>query len=341
MFILIGVFTIAVFFVLSSFWSLSEMALTSLSKLRVKKLIATNKSLAEPLHRWLKAPYYLLTVILTGATITDMALTFLSTAVMITAFNMVSAHIVEFVTWLIVTFLAITIGDIAPKIIAREHAEGITVRIMPLLSKVERLTKPVFVLFEKIIGIFIPDFKINTSYHGYVLLSGEEIDNIMADVDKSGVVGEDIGDMLERTLSFGTTSVFSVMTPLDDIESVDINKNNEEFLDIVIETSRSRVPVYSGERDNIQGYIHIKDILLAIKNGKTGDIKSLIKPAYFVERSKKINFLMKEFQSGVTHIGFVKEGGKVIGMVTLEDIIESITGEIIDEYELEDERRGD
>ncbi|MCL2389239.1 MAG: hemolysin family protein [Elusimicrobia bacterium] len=340
MFILVGVIIIAVGLLLSFFLGAAEMALTSLSKLRVKKLIASHKSLAEPLYRWLKTPYYLLTVILTGSTVTDMILTFAATTVMVTVFHMFNENIVEFITWLVLTFIIVVFCDLVPKMIAREYAESITVRIMPFFSRVERFSKPVIVFVEKTISKFIPDFKIATNFHGYVFLSNEEVDSIISDVDKSGVVGEDIGDMLERTLNFGEISVASIMTPLSDIESADINKDNDAFLDMIIETSRSRVPVYSGAKDNIEGYIHIKDVLLKIKTQKTDDIKSLIKPAYFVEKTNKINFLMKEFQNGDTHIAFVKNDlGKIIGMVTLEDILESIIGEVIDEYELEKERK--
>lgn len=106
-------------------------------------------------------------------------------------------------------------------------------------------------------------------------------------------------------------------------------------MDLIVETSRSRVPVYKNSKLNIIGYIHINDVLLMWKQQKEFKIKDFMKPAYFIAPDKKIGELLKELQSGKTHIAFVKNSkGRILGMVTLEDIIEEIVGEILDEYEL-------
>jgi putative hemolysin len=125
------------------------------------------------------------------------------------------------------------------------------------------------------------------------------------------------------------------MTPFSDIESVNINEEEEKFIDMVIETSRSRVPVYENKKTNIIGYIHINDILWIWKENNGKFSKSCIKPAFFIDQDKKISELLKELQSGRTHIAFVKDRkDNILGMVTLEDIVEEIVGEILDEYEL-------
>ena len=142
--------------------------------------------------------------------------------------------------------------------------------------------------------------------------------------------------MLERTIGFGDLSVKRIMTPLSEIDSVDLSLDEEKFLDMAVETSRSRIPVFMKSKDNIIGYIHIKDILWAWQENKGHFVRSLVKPPYFVGEDKKINDLLKEFQSGKTHIALVKDkSDNISGMVTLEDILEEVVGEILDEYEFE------
>ena len=119
MYILIGLVCLIFFLSLSAFWSASEIALNSLSKYRVKKLIVLKKSIAEPLLRWLNSPYYLLTVILTGNVVSDMMVSFLSDSLSVEIFNMINRNIVEFFTWIIATFVVLIIGEITPKIYSR------------------------------------------------------------------------------------------------------------------------------------------------------------------------------------------------------------------------------
>jgi len=331
MFIFLGFILLIFFLMLSAFWSASEIALNSLSKYRVKKLIVLKKTLAKPLLRWLNSPYYLLTVILTGNVFSDMMVSFLSGWLAVTIFVAVNRNIVEFVTWLAATFVVLIVGEITPKIYSRGHSQQITLFAVPVLAKLEKLTKPFLFPIVKVLDFI---FK-NNDEDEYSVLSKEEVKTLILEADNEGVFDKDIALMLERSLWFTETSVSKIMTPFKDIESVNIDNETETFIDMVVETSRSRVPVYKNSKLNIIGYIHINDILLMWKEKKEFKIKNFVRPAYFIEPDKKIGELLRELQSGKTHIAFVKNSkDKILGMVTLEDIIEEIVGEILDEYEL-------
>lgn len=331
MFIFLGFILLIFFLMLSAFWSASEIALNSLSKYRVKKLIVLKKSIAKPLLRWLNSPYYLLTVILTGNVFSDMMVSFLFGWLAVSIFYTLNRNFVEFITWLVATFTVLIVGEITPKIYSRGHSQQITLFAVPVLSKIESLTKPFLFPIVKVLDFI---FK-NNEEDEYSVLSREEVKSLILEADNEGVFDKDIALMLERSLWFTETPASKIMTPFSDIESVNIDNETEKFIDLVVETSRSRVPVYKNSKSNIIGYIHINDILLMWQQQKEFKIKSFIKPAYFIDSDKKIGELLRELQSGRTHIAFVKNSkDRILGMVTLEDIIEEIVGEILDEYEL-------
>jgi len=332
MFIFLGLVFLVFFFISSAFWSVSEIALNHLSKYRIKKMIVSHKSIAIPLIKWLDSPYYMLTLILTGNVISDMMLSFLGASVAVAVFTMLNRHIVEFFTWIIITFLVLLIGEITPKIYGNANAQKVTVFAMPILAKIEYLTKPLLWPVYKTFDII---FRKNGNTSIRPTLSSDEIKSLIAEADKDGVFDKEISVMIERSVNFTETSASRIMTPFENIESVNLNENNEKFIDMIVETARTRVPVYDGVKTNIVGYIHINDVLQILKEKNENSIKDVIKPAYFISDDKKINELLKELQSGRTHIAFIKDSkNKILGMVALEDIVEEIVGEILDEYEL-------
>lgn len=332
MFIFLGLVFLVLFFIFSAFWSATEIALNHLSKYRIKKLIVSHKSIAIPLIKWLDSPYYLLTLILTGNVVCDMMLSFLATSVSVAIFTMVERHVVEFFTWIVITFLVLLICEITPKIYSNANAQKVTVATIPILTKIEYITKPLLWPIYKIFDII---FSKNGSIPIRPTLSSDEIKSLIAEADKDGIFDKEISIMIGRSVNFTETSASRIMTPFENIESVNLNENNEKFIDMIVETGRTRVPIYDDIKTNIIGYIHINDVLQILKEKNENSIKDVVKPAYFISEDKKINELLKELQSGRTHIAFIKDTkNKIMGMVALEDIVEEIVGEILDEYEL-------
>lgn len=331
MYIFLALLLLIFFLMLSAFWSASEIALNSLSRYRVKKLIVLKKSIAEPLLRWLNSPYYLLTVILTGNVLSDMMVSFLFSSLAVTIFYMVNRNVLDFITWVVATFTVLIIGEITPKIYSRANSQKVALLTVPLLAQIEHVTKPFLYPIMKILDLM---FSKDDEKDEYPALTREEVETLISEADKEGIFDKNISTMLERSVDFTETIAVKIMTPFRDIEAVNIDDDNEKFIDMIVETARSRVPVYKGTKENIIGYVHINDILWLWKEKKENFIKKSIKPAYFINPDKKISELLKELQGGTTHIAFVKnKRDRIIGMVTLEDIVEEIVGEILDEYD--------
>ncbi|MDR1522612.1 MAG: hemolysin family protein [Endomicrobium sp.] len=332
MFVFSWIIILVVLLFLSACISAAEIGITSLSKYRLKKLIVQFPKLSKSLFSWLKQPHYLLTIILTINVVVDMLTSFFSTDLLIHVFYMVNRNIVEIFSWIVTSFVILVFGEIVPKIYARFNSEKVTLKAVPILSKLESLLKPFIYPIIKITEFLVP--KTSDKNYSYAL-SDEEVENILSEGTQTGELDKETSSMLKRTLKFEDLNVEKIMVPFSSIESVDLSLDENEFLDKAIETSRSRIPVYIKSKDNIIGYVHIKDILVLWEESKGRFIRSLVKEPYYVGQNQKINELLKQFQSGKTHIAFVKDNNNnIIGMVTLEDVLEEVVGEILDEYEL-------
>lgn len=335
MLIFIGLVILTGLFVLSAFWSSAETALTSLSKYRIKKLIALNKSMAAPLRQWLREPYYLLTTILVGNTVTDLILSYLATYLVLLMFAAyIPREVIEVATWLTVTFLLLIFGEMTPKIFSRRNPEKVTLFILPLLSKVMEAAVIIISPITKLTGLLFPRLSlVPVGRLSYVSL--EEIRGLITEANTTGSLGTDTSRMLEGVLRLSELQVSQIMTPADNMEAVNLNQDEDRFLDLVVETGRSRVPVYNSSLNSIAGFVHTKDLLWCWK-GKNGAFsREIIRPPYFIPADKKIGELLREFQAGKTHMAFVRDAfGNLAGLVTLEDVLEAIMGEILDEYDL-------
>ena len=332
-----GLVTITALLMLSAFWAGSETALTSLSKYRIKRLIVTNKSLSDALGQWLRTPYYILTTLLVGNTLTNLIISSLATLIALHTFMNLPPKLVEFLTWLFITILILIFGEITPKVFSRANPEKVTLMVLPKIKKLVDVTWPLSWPVRKIQSAFP---KLNLLPISKLAFLGlEEMRGLIAEADHAGVLGRETSQMLTRVLNLGDLDVKKIMTPIDKIEAVNLDQPVDQLLDRIVETGRSRVPVYHGTQQNVAGFMHTKDLLLIWKHGKKFS-NDMIHPIYFIPPDKKVYDLMKEFQSGQTHMALVKDGfGSILGLVTLEDILERIVGDIIDEYDLKKRKK--
>ena len=150
MLIFIGLIAITILFMISIFWAAAETSLTKLSRYKIKKLIALNKPLALPLEQWIKSPYYLLTTILVGNTITNIAVGFIGTLIAVQVFDFANRNVVEFFSWIVVTFFLVVFCELTPKIFARSNPEKGTIFTLPILFRVEQFTRPFVYPLKKI-----------------------------------------------------------------------------------------------------------------------------------------------------------------------------------------------
>ncbi len=231
---------------------------------------------------------------------------------------------------LILTFLLLLFGEILPKIYSSQRALSFCRFAAPFIQLFEYLFLPVVLLMLH--STTFVNKRIARKTHS---LSVDELSHALELTDKEELTDEK--QILEGIIRFGGETAKEVMTSRLDMVDLNIKATYKEVLQSVIENAYSRIPVYAGSRDDIKGVLYIKDLLPHLNKGENFRWQSLIRPAYFVPETKMIDDLLRDFQANKIHIAIVvDEFGGTSGLVTMEDIIEEIVGEIHDEYDEED-----
>ena len=254
--------------------------------------------------------------------------------------NSIFGHLVEFgekAQWLqfltltvFLTFLLLLFGEIMPKVYSRQDPLGFCRRCVSGICFCRKLFWPIENVLLKS-GV-LAEKVVQKENH---VLSVDDLEQALKLTDKDDIKDEQ--SMLKGIIRFGDETAKEVMTSRQDIVGLDIKSNYNDVLNCVVENNYSRIPVYQENGDNIRGILYIKDLLPHLSKPATFRWQSLMRPPYFVPETKKIDDLMREFQENKIHIAIVvDEFGGTSGLVTLEDILEEIVGEINDEYDEED-----
>lgn len=254
--------------------------------------------------------------------------------------NSIFGHLVEFgekAQWLqflsltvFLTFLLLLFGEIMPKVYSRQDPLGFCRRCVSGIYFCRKLFWPIENVLLKS-GV-LAEKVVQKENH---VLSVDDLEQALKLTDKDDIKDEQ--SMLKGIIRFGDETAKEVMTSRQDIVGLDIKSNYTDVLNCVVENNYSRIPVYQENGDNIRGILYIKDLLPHLSKPATFRWQSLMRPPYFVPETKKIDDLMREFQENKIHIAIVvDEFGGTSGLVTLEDILEEIVGEINDEYDEED-----
>lgn len=230
----------------------------------------------------------------------------------------------------LLTFLLLLFGEIMPKIFAAQNN-----------MKFCRFSAPIFIVIQKVFSPLSSMLVRSKTIAAKVVqkekraISVDELEQALELTDKEDIADEQ--DMLEGIIRFGGEMAREIMTPRTDVVDLEMRTPFREVLKCIIESNYSRIPVYSETRDNIKGILYIKDLLPHLNKPATFRWQSLIRPPYFVPETKMIDDLLHDFQTNKVHIAIVvDEFGGTSGIVTMEDIIEEIVGEINDEYDEEE-----
>ena len=253
--------------------------------------------------------------------------------------NYIFAHIVDFgkAVWLqflcitvLLTFLLLLFGEIMPKIFARQNPLAFCRRMVGPLMALRSFFWPLGSILLRS-GI-LAEKVVPQDNH---VLSVDDLEQALELTDKNEIKEEQ--SMLQGIIRFGDETVKEVMTSRQDVVDIDIKSSYADVLKCIVENNYSRIPVYQNNSDNIRGVLYIKDLLPHLSKPSAFRWQSLIRPPYFVPETKKIDDLLREFQDNKVHIAIVvDEFGGTSGIVTLEDILEEIVGEINDEYDEEE-----
>jgi len=235
----------------------------------------------------------------------------------------------------VITVLHIVFGELAPKSIAIQRAETTTLFIAYPLNVFYFIFKPFIWVLNGFANIILRTIGIE-AVHGSELHSAEELKYLISQSSEGGsIVGTDYS-IIKNAFDFSERTAKEIIIPRNQVTALDIDKFNDEQIERLLDEGYSRIPCYEETIDNIVGIIYIKDILAKLKKKEIIEIRKLIRPVIFIPETKKIGTLLKEFQAKHIHLAVVvSEFGGTMGIVTMEDIIEEIVGEIQDEYDNE------
>ena len=254
--------------------------------------------------------------------------------------NYFFAHVVDFggAVWLqfvvitvLLTFLLLLFGEIMPKVYCQQHALSVCRSISGVLTGLRRLFYPLASVLIRS-GILAEKVMEKENH----VLSVDDLEQALELTDKEELKEEK--NMLEGIVRFGDETAKEIMTSRQDVVDLDFRSSFTDVINCIVENNYSRIPVYQNSIDNIRGILYIKDLLPHLHKSSNFRWQSLIRPPYFVPETKKIDDLLRDFQENKVHIAIVvDEFGGTSGIVTLEDILEEIVGEINDEYDEEEQ----
>ena len=315
----------------SGFVSASEIAFFSLSPTDLSEIEEEEHTSDRRIMDLLQDSERLLATILISNNFVNVTIIMLCNFFFAEVVDFGDSVIVEFlVITVILTFLLLLFGEIMPKIYSAQHTLRFCRFAAPIITMLKKVFSPLSSLLVRS-TVIVNKCVAKRNYN----ISVDDLSQALELTDKTEISEE--SNILEGIIRFGGETAKEVMTPRLDMVDLDINSTFKEVLDCVVENGYSRVPVYEDSRDNIKGVLYIKDLLPHLKKGADFKWQNLIRSAYFVPETKMIDDLLRDFQANKIHIAIVvDEFGGTSGIVTMEDIIEEIVGEINDEYDEEE-----
>jgi putative hemolysin len=315
----------------SAFFSGSEAALISLSRLRARGMVERGVKGSEAVVRLLDDRNRFMTSILIGNTVVLLAADSLATLIF------VRTGVPNPALWstAIMTVLLLAFGEIIPKTIAVANNERWSVRLAPVLERVAWVMTPVNAAFLFFTNMIVRLFGVLPAANG-PFVTEDDIRNIVNVGAEQKVLEEQEREMIHSIIQFGDTIVREVMTPRPDMVAVDVASSARRALDLVISEGYSKLPVYEDTIDNVIGVAHDRELLIALSNGTLAQtpIRALMRAITLVPETKRVSELLREMQRGKFSLAIVvDEYGGTAGLVTMEDLLEEIVGEIRDEHD--------
>ncbi len=239
------------------------------------------------------------------------------------------------ISFAIITVLHIVFGELAPKSLAIQKPEATTMWVAYPLNAFYYVFKPFIWVLNGFAGFILRAFGIHTA-HGSEVHSSDELKYLIQQSSESGSEAKTDYEIIKNAFDFADRTAKQIMVPRNHVIAIDLDEYDDVMLKKILEEGYSRVPCYENTIDNITGIIYVKDILMTLNNKKTINIRDLVRPVIITSETRKIDHLLKEFQLKRIQIAIVvNEFGGTEGIVTMEDIIEEIVGEIQDEYDNE------
>jgi putative hemolysin len=315
----------------SAFFSGSEVALFSITRAKVRTLVNEEIPGARTLSSLKENPDRFLITILIGNNIVNILAASVATAVSIAIFG--EGGVAISIATVVVVVLLLVFGEILPKMYASRHAANFALTVSPTISLLSRIMSPVIWIFnhlgQKITGGAV------FSQH---LITEEEIKEWIDVGQEEGTIEKDEQEMLHSVFEFGDTRVREVMTPRIDVVMIEDTLSPEKALEVFKNTGFSRIPIYHDNIDSIRGILNVKDVFATVMDQRCHlPIIDISSEPLFVPETKKIDDLLRELKSKKSHLAIVlDEYGAFVGIITIEDIVEELVGDILDEFDTDE-----
>lgn len=318
---------------LSAFFSSAETALVTVNKLRIKTLADDGNKRAKTLMKITENSGKMLSAILIGNNIVNISASSLAT---IFTQNVFGNYAVSISTG-ILTLIVLLFGEITPKTLATIYSEPLALFYTPIIWSLMCILTPVIFLINKLSTVIMFVLRIDPNKKGNTYTE-TELRTIVDVSHEEGVIETEEREMIKNVFDFGDTAAKDIMIPRIDMCMVDIDSTFDELMEVFRQTKYTRFPVYSENTDNVVGIINIKDILLYNQSEGKFLIKNFLRKAHFTYEFKNLSELMIEMKKNSINITIVlDEYGATAGLITLEDLIEEIVGDIRDEYDYDEE----
>ncbi len=331
MYLLLIVIFILFLAVLSFFFSASETAIISLSKIRLRHMVEQGVRRSLSVQRIVTKLDKLIAAILIGNNFVNIALSALATGIFVQAFGYQWGVLIS---TLATAVFVLVFCEITPKILAAKHSDKIALISAPIMEIIILIFNPLINFFIGISNFILRMFKIEHTKRS-PLITEEEL-RLMIEIGKEeGVLTDHERKMLHKIFEFGDTRVGEVMVTKDKITAININSNVNELINIFVEQGHARLPVYRDSSENIIGIIYARDLLYVLRDKGLFLIQDLVHQPYFIQANHRVSELLIKFQADKVQIAIViDDAKKAIGLVTLEDLIEEIVGEIEEEHKI-------
>ena len=323
----------------SAFFSSAETAFTAISQVKLRSLVDENVKGHQKLAVLLKKPRHLITGILIGNNLTNVAASAMATIALMNSLELMGiknlAASLSVITG-VLTLLILTFGEITPKTLAMKNPSKWALRIAPIIYLMFIITYPLISFFVGLSNLLSKALG-SSSENMEKLLTEEEIKAIIKMGEEEGILEKEEKDMLHGVFNVSEKIVREIMTPRTDAICISSESTLNDAIQLITEKGHSRIPVYEDKIDNIIGIIYAKDLLTISTEKRASHLQKFCREAVFIPETKNIENLLQQMRRSKFHIAIVvDEHGGFAGIATFEDIIEEIVGEVQDEYDLEE-----
>jgi putative hemolysin len=341
---------IVVLILANGFFSAAEISIVAVRKSQLAQLISDGRTVANVVVALKDDPTRFLATVQVGVTVVGSMASVIGGAAAVrylepplrAALPEVLSHWAEVValgiTVILISYFMLVIGELVPKSLALAHSERLACLAARPINRVSLLAHPLVKLLtlstDAVLRLFGQHAKAEEAF-----VSEEEVKHMVREGARHGIFDEAERQLIHSVFEFTDTSVREVMVPRSEVHAVEAGVPPADVLKELVETGFSRMPVFQGDLDHVIGIVHVKDLLREVQRPQPAPLPAVMHPAFFVPDSMQISDLLRELQSRRTHMAIVvNEFGTVIGLVTIEDLLEEIVGEIRDEFDFDEEQ---